>query len=154
LQRVIPLEMCTREESEDDDDRVSLLDAGRANTQHRNTAKMRITSATMTLKCSKGQPSTAIIVGRIPCENQRGGRAIGRLRAHSPPTKQYSTVEGLRHISNIGLWHELYASSTLPISAYPLHLGSNATAEMGRVEDVSSLSRLPQLQETVSCRLP
>ena len=43
LQRVIPLDMCTREESEDDDDRVSLLDAGRANTQHRNMAKMRIT---------------------------------------------------------------------------------------------------------------
>jgi hypothetical protein len=40
---VIPLDMCTREESEDDDDRVSLLDAGRANTQHRNMAKMRIT---------------------------------------------------------------------------------------------------------------
>ena len=108
----------------------------------------------MTLKCSKGQPSTAIIVGRIPCENQRGGRAIGRLRAHSPPTKQYSTVEGLRHISNIGLWYELYASLTLPNSAYPLNLGKNATTEMGRVEDVSSLSRLPQLQETVSCRLP
>ena len=108
----------------------------------------------MTLKCSKGQPSTAIIVGRIPCENQRGGRAIGRLRAHDPPLKQYSTVEGLRHISNIGLWHELYASLTLPISAYPLNLGKNATAEMGAFLNVYSLSQRRELQETVSCRLP
>jgi len=66
----------------------------------------------MTLKCSKGQPSTAIIVGRIPCENQRGGRAIGRLRAHDPPLKQYSTVEGLQHIPDIGLWHKLRKKHT------------------------------------------
>ena len=34
-------------------------------------------------------------------------RPLGQLRAHSPPMKQYSTIEGLKHVTSFGLWKKL-----------------------------------------------